>query len=149
MQNFEDVKAMDKVVVVGYFASDDKTSNNTFHAVAEALRDDFLFSATSDPEMAAAANVKHPAVILYKDFDGGKELFSGKFAEEDITNFVKVYSMPLVGEIGPDTYNSYMGVSLPRIRIIRAQQDNVARTIMLMLLLIEWPSTRLPVCRNS
>ncbi|EDN07099.1 disulfidisomerase [Histoplasma capsulatum] len=113
MQNFEDVKAMDKVVVVGYFASDDKTSNNTFHAVAEALRDDFLFSATSDPEMAAAANVKHPAVILYKDFDGGKELFSGKFAEEDITNFVKVYSMPLVGEIGPDTYNSYMGSGLP------------------------------------
>jgi protein disulfide-isomerase A1 len=38
----EDFKTADKVVLVAYFAADDKTSNTTFTAVAEKLRDNFL-----------------------------------------------------------------------------------------------------------
>ncbi|KAI4735968.1 disulfide-isomerase, partial [Aureobasidium sp. EXF-8845] len=44
----EDFKTADKVVLVGYFAADDKASNETFTAAANGLRDNFLFGATSD-----------------------------------------------------------------------------------------------------
>ncbi|PGG96754.1 protein disulfide-isomerase domain [Blastomyces parvus] len=111
--NLEDVKTLDKLVIIGYFAEDDKESNETFTAVAEALRDDFLFAATNDAKLAAAEDVKQPGVILYKDFDDRKEIFDGEFFQEDITSFVKVASIPLVGEIGPETYAGYMASGIP------------------------------------
>lgn len=107
----EDFKTADKVVLVGYFAADDKTSNATFTDAAEELRDSFLFGATSDAALAEAAGVKQPAVVLYKAFDEGKSTFDKKFTKEALTEFAKIASLPLVGEVGPDTYAGYMEVS--------------------------------------
>ena len=42
----EEFKTADKVVLVAYFAADDKASNETFTSVANGLRDNFLFGAT-------------------------------------------------------------------------------------------------------
>ena len=106
----EDFKTADKVVIVGYFGADDKTSNSTFSTAAEGLRDDFLFGATSDPALAKAAGVKQPAIVLYKDFDDKETKFEEKFDSEAITSFAKTASTPLVGEVGPETYAGYMAV---------------------------------------
>ncbi|KLJ13380.1 protein disulfide-isomerase A1 [Blastomyces silverae] len=111
--NIEDVKTLDKIVVIGYFAEDDKASSEIFSAVAEDLRDDFLFAATNDAKLATAEDVKQPSVILYKDFDDRKETFKGDFFQEDISSFVKLASIPLVGEIGPETYAGYMASGIP------------------------------------
>lgn len=108
----EEFKTQDKVVLVGYFGLDDKTSNETFSKVAESMRDDFLFGATNDAALAEAAGVKQPGLVLYKDFDEGVTKFDEKFAVEAIEEFVKTASIPLVGEIGPETYAGYMAVSL-------------------------------------
>jgi protein disulfide-isomerase A1 len=110
----EEFKTADKVVVVAYFDKDDKTSNNTFSAAAEALRDEYIFGATSDPELAKAEGIKQPAVVLYKDFDEGKATFEEELTEESITTFTKTASTPLVGEVGPETYAGYMAVSSVR-----------------------------------
>lgn len=109
-KTLDDFKTADKVVVVGYFAADDKTSNKTFDAVAEAMREDFVFGATSDPALAKAEGIKVPGVVLYKSFDEGKNIFDGTFSDEAITKFAKVNSVPLVGEVGPETYSTYMAV---------------------------------------
>ncbi|KAI9888547.1 MAG: protein disulfide-isomerase precursor [Vezdaea aestivalis] len=103
----------DKVVMVAYFDASDKTSNETFSAVAEALRDDYLFGATSDPELAAEQKAKVPSIVLYKDFDEGRDDFTEKFDKETITKFAKVAAIPLVGEVGPETYAGYMGAGIP------------------------------------
>lgn len=109
--SLEEFKTADKVVLVAYFAADDKTSNETFSSVAESLRDDYLFGACNDPALAKAEGVKQPAVLLYKDFDEGKATFEEKFDKEAIENFAKKASIPLVGEVGPETYAGYMAVS--------------------------------------
>ena len=109
----EDFKSADKVVLVGYFAADDKTSNSTFGEVAEELRDNFLFGATSDTELAKAEGVKQPAIVLYKTFDEGKNTYEDLFSQESIREFAKTASTPLIGEVGPDTYAGYMAVSCP------------------------------------
>jgi len=107
----EDFKTSDSVVLVGYFAADDKTSNETFGKVASALRDSYLFGAISDASVAEAEGVKQPSIVLYKTFDEGKNTFSEKFDEDAITKFAKAAATPLVGEVGPETYQGYMSVS--------------------------------------
>ena len=107
----EEFKTADKVVVVGYFSSDDKTANQTFAAAAEGLRDEYIFGATNDETLAKAEGVKFPAVVVYKDFDEGKSTFEEALTEDSITKFIKTASTPLVGEVGPETYAGYMAVS--------------------------------------
>lgn len=107
----EDFKTQDKVVLVAYFASDDKASNETYSKVADSMRDQFLFGATNDVALAETAGVKQPGLVLYKDFDEGVATFDKEFTTEAIEQFVKTASVPLVGEIGPDTYAGYMAVS--------------------------------------
>lgn len=106
----DDFKTTDKVVVVAYIAPDDKASNQTYTALAESLRDEYVFGASNDASLAKAEGVKQPAIVLYKEFDEGKNKFEGKFDDEAITKFIKTSSTPLVGEVGPETYAGYMGV---------------------------------------
>ncbi|KAI7302497.1 hypothetical protein KC315_g16115, partial [Hortaea werneckii] len=67
--SLEEFKTADKVVLVGFFGKDDKSSNATFGEVADKLRDNFLFGATSDEALAKAEGVSQPAIVLYKSFD--------------------------------------------------------------------------------
>ena len=107
----EDFKTADKVVLVAYLDAKDKASNETFSGVAEALRDSYLFGATSDADLAKEEGVKAPAIVLYKQFDEGKNTFEGeKFTKENIESFAKASATPLVGEVGPETYADYMAV---------------------------------------
>jgi len=109
----EDFKTADKVVLVGYFAADDKASNETFTAAANGLRDNFLFGATSDAALAKAEGVTQPSIVLYKSFDEGKNTFAEKFTKEAITSFAQTSSVPLIGEVGPETYSTYMAAGIP------------------------------------
>lgn len=109
-ESLEEFKTADKVVVVAYFAADDKKSNTTFSEVAEGLRDDFLFGATNDADLAKAEGAKQPSIVLYKSFDEGKNTFEDKFGKETIETWVKTSAIPLVGEVGPETYAGYMAV---------------------------------------
>lgn len=112
-EKVDEFKTADKVVLVAYFAADDKASNESFTEVANALRDDYLFGANNDPEIAKEEGVSQPAVVLYKSFDEGKNTFSEKFDKEDIIAFAKASATPLVGEVGPETYSGYMAAGIP------------------------------------
>ena len=109
-ESLEEFKTADKVVAVAFFDADDKTSNTTFSEVAESLRDDYLFGATNDAKLTKAEGVKAPAIVLYKSFDDGKVTFDEKFDKEAISKFIKTSAIPLVGEVGPETYAGYMAV---------------------------------------
>ena len=109
----EEFKTADKVVLVGYFAADDKASNETFTAVANGLRDNYLFGATNDAALAKAEGVKQPGLVLYKSFDDGKDVFTEAFEADAIRTFAKVAATPLIGEVGPETYADYMASGLP------------------------------------
>jgi protein disulfide-isomerase A1 len=109
----EEFKTADKVVLVAYFAADDKASNETFTSVANGLRDNYLFGATNDATLAKAEGVSQPGLVLYKSFDDGKDVFTEKFDGESIKEFAKVASTPLIGELGHETYNGYMAAGIP------------------------------------
>lgn len=119
----EDFKTADKVVVIAYIAADDKASNETFTAVAESLRDDYLFGGVNDAAVAEAEGAKFPSIVLYKSFDEGKNEFKGKFDVDAIKEFAKTSATPLVGEVGPETYAGYMSSGLPLAYIFAETQE--------------------------
>ncbi|KAF5602323.1 disulfide-isomerase precursor [Fusarium subglutinans] len=109
----EEFKTADKVVVVAYLNADDKSSNETFSKLAEGLRDTYLFGGVNDAAVAEAEGVKAPALVVYKSFDEGKNTFTEKFEEEAIASFITTSATPLIGEVGPETYSSYMSAGIP------------------------------------
>ena len=111
--SLEDFKTADRVVLVAFIDSKDKASNETFTSVAETMRDNYLFGATSDADLAKKEGVKAPAIVLYKQFDEGKNTYEEKFSKDAIESFTKSSATPLVGEVGPETYADYMSVSRP------------------------------------
>jgi len=119
----EEFKTADKVVLVAYFAADDKASNETFTAVANGLRDNYLFGAINDAAVAEAEGVKQPSIVLYKTFDEGKNTFTEKFDKEAIETFAKVSATPLIGEVGPETYSGYIASGLPLAYIFAETQE--------------------------
>jgi protein disulfide-isomerase A1 len=119
----EEFKTADKVVLVAYFAADDKASNETFTSVADGLRDSYLFGATNDAALAKAEGVKQPGLVLYKSFDDGKDVLTEEFTKENIESFAKVSSTPLIGEVGPETYSGYMAAGIPLAYIFAETQE--------------------------
>lgn len=102
-----------EVVVVAYLDKDDEASNTTFSSLANSLRDDFMFGASSDAAVIAAAGVKTPSVVLYKKFDDGKAVFDGELSSDALKTFIKTESIPLIGPIGPENFMSYQEAGLP------------------------------------
>ncbi|KAM4066461.1 thioredoxin domain-containing protein [Hirsutella rhossiliensis] len=113
----------DKVVVVASIAADNKASNETFSAVANILRDEYMFGGLNDAAVAGAEGVKFPSIVLYKSFDEGKNKFQEKFEVEAIDTFIKVSVIPLVGEVGPKTYSYYMSAGLPLAYIFAETEE--------------------------
>ncbi|KAE8348226.1 protein disulfide-isomerase [Aspergillus coremiiformis] len=112
-ENLEEIKTMDKIVVIGYIASDDQAANEVFATCAESQRDNYLFAATSDASIAKAEGVKQPSIVLYKDFDEKKATYDGKIEQDALLSWVKTASTPLVGELGPETYSGYITAGIP------------------------------------
>lgn len=76
-----------------------------------------MFGLTSDPKAIAAAGVTPPSIVIYRKFDDPKfEYPSATVASasvEDIEEFLKANSMPLVDEVGADNYQTYATSGLP------------------------------------
>lgn len=112
-ENLEELKTMDKIVVIAYISAEDKTSDETYKTVAESQRDNYLFAGSDDAALAKNEGVKQPSIVLYKDFDEKKSVFEGDFDKDTIISWIKTASTPLVGEVGPETYSAYMSAGIP------------------------------------
>ncbi|KAE8375795.1 protein disulfide-isomerase [Aspergillus bertholletiae] len=112
-ENLEEIKTMDKIVVIGYIAPDDQAASEAFTTFAESQRDNYLFATTSDASIAKVEGVKQPSIVLYKDFDEKKATYDGEIEQDALLSWVKTASTPLVGELGPETYSGYITAGIP------------------------------------
>jgi protein disulfide-isomerase A1 len=77
------------------------------------MRNEFSFGIVFDQDdLAKEYGVTSPGVVMRRNFDDGDVVFSGEFGAEnfasELTDFIKGQSFPLVGEIGPETYQKYI-----------------------------------------
>lgn len=82
-------------MIVGYFLSQETEEYKTFIEAA-AEDEDIPYGYTTSKEAIEEAGVSAPAIVLYKEFDEGKNIFSGEFTKTAISNFVTEHKMPLV-----------------------------------------------------
>lgn len=113
--------------MIAYLDADDKEATEAYTNAATALRDDFLFGSTTDAALAKEAGVKAPAIIMYKSFDDLKTVYDGKLDTEEIQQFVKTASVPLIGEVGPETYAGYMASGIPLAYLFVADDESKAK----------------------
>ncbi|KAG0228776.1 hypothetical protein B0O80DRAFT_435469 [Mortierella sp. GBAus27b] len=105
-ENLTAFSESDRVVIVGVLPKDSE-KRAVLEKVAKELSDDFVFGVVEE-----SADVKE-GVVLYKKFDEGKNILDGDFTEESLTEFVKTNSVPVMDEIGPNNYGTYMEAQVP------------------------------------
>jgi protein disulfide-isomerase A1 len=107
-------KASDRLVLIGYFASDKDAGHDAFHAVAKELSEDLVFGQAMDPESHKAHDVAPPALVLHRSFDEPRIVYTGKIDDtEAIKEFIGKNKMPLLDEVGPENFMKYMESGLP------------------------------------
>jgi len=121
--DFEKFSTSDKVVVVG-FVKEGSDEYKALEANAKELRDQFVFGYIDDAELAKKAGAQVPGIVVYKQFDEGKAVLEGKITKESIEEFVKVESVPLMDELGPENYSKYMESGLPLVYLFTTDAED-------------------------
>jgi len=88
------------VAIIGFFADVESDDAKAYLAAAGNL-DDYPFGIASDA--AILAEYKASGVVLFKNFDEGRNDFEGELTEENIVAFVAANSLPLVVDFNQDT----------------------------------------------
>jgi len=122
----------DKVVVIGFFKGSDSAEYKAFASAASKLRDDYVFGASVQSDVASKYDVKAPAVVLFKKFDEGKSVFDGNWEVEDIEKFVRNAATPLIDELGPENYSKYVETGLPLAYVFYGGEEERKKVIPLV-----------------
>ncbi|KAI8326695.1 thioredoxin-like protein [Choanephora cucurbitarum] len=127
--NFTEFKNSDRVVVVGY--AKDEESKAILKSVADKLRDDYLFGIVVDEALAKEHEASFPSVVVYKQFDEGRNDLVGALNAEAINEFVKKSSVPLLDEIDASNFQFYAESGLPLAYIFHDNADDQKRLVEL------------------
>ncbi|KAF9453077.1 disulfide isomerase [Macrolepiota fuliginosa MF-IS2] len=115
-ENHEEFQKSDRVVVVAYLPSSTSEAAPVFSAAAEKNRDDYLFGLSTDKDAAAAAGVKPPALVVYRNFDEPRTEFPYPVSDlkvEEISDWVKELAIPIIDEVSGENYAVYAASSKP------------------------------------
>ncbi|MCL4143535.1 UNVERIFIED_CONTAM: hypothetical protein GTU68_054316 [Idotea baltica] len=96
------------VVTIGFFKDQESDAAKQFLAAAASV-DDQLFGITSDDAVFKEYEVTGESVILFKNFDDGKNVFDGEYTEEEIIKFVSANALPLVVDFNHETASKIFG----------------------------------------
>jgi len=88
------------IAVIGFFDSVDSDGAKAFLAAAGNM-DDYPFAITT--EAAVLAEYKAAGVVIFKNFDEGRNDLEGEVTEESVAAFVAGNSLPLVVDFSQDT----------------------------------------------
>lgn len=120
--NFTEFQNSDRVVIVGY--AKDEADKAALKAVADRLRDDYLFGIVTDEALAKEHKVELPSLVLYKQFDEGRNDLPGAFETETIQEFIKTNSVPLLDAIDASNFQNYAEAGLPLAYIFHDNLDD-------------------------
>ena len=102
LESLEDVKAFiadNDIAIIGFFKDG---PSEAFIAAADGM-DDYPFAITTVDAVAEEYKVEGDGVVLFKNFDEGRNDFEGEVTEEAITKFVSGNALPLVVEFSQET----------------------------------------------
>jgi len=92
--------ADNEIAVIGFFSDAESADAKAFLAAASNL-DDFPFAVTS--EASVLEDYKATGVVLFKNFDEGRNDMEGEITEETVAKFVTGNALPLVVDFNQET----------------------------------------------
>jgi protein disulfide-isomerase A1 len=102
------LKEKNEVVIVAYLNDVSGDNHKAFEGVAS--KDDLnVYVATSNSALVSASGKAAPHVMLFKQFDEGQNAFSGAFNQNELSDFVKENSMPLVVTFSQESASKIFG----------------------------------------
>jgi protein disulfide-isomerase A1 len=113
--NHEEFIKADKIVAVAYLSSTSSAPAPEFSAAADKFRDDYLFGLVTD-KAAIPSGVTVPSIVLYRAFDEPQTVFPYPVADathEEIINWMKDLSVPIIDEVGAENYALYAHSAKP------------------------------------
>jgi protein disulfide-isomerase A1 len=113
----------DRVVIIGFGDKAEGAEFEQFTLAANKFRTTFAFGWSTDATALAKHAKGNKGIVLFKKFDDGKSVFTGSITEADISKFVETESIPLMDDIGPSNYQTYMESGLPLVYLFTSNAD--------------------------
>lgn len=121
-------RAKDDITVVAYIGGGDEHSKQIFQQAAEEYADKFTFG-TSFNDIFGVGNIIPPAIVVYKPFDEGMNIYDGEFEGEKIDEFLYRAVTPAIQQVGKDVHSIRvsrnctagafaMGLTLPSFQVL-------------------------------
>ncbi|KAG5436865.1 hypothetical protein PCANB_001618 [Pneumocystis canis] len=117
MDNFETFKTSDEIVLLALINEADDENSDLYHKLATKYRDNYVFGISSDNKVAQKMKLGFPSVVMFKKTEDVYVIYDGDMIYEDLDMFVTLESLPLLGELRPDTYEKYISSHLPLVCI--------------------------------
>jgi protein disulfide-isomerase A1 len=108
--SLKELREANDVAVIIYVEADDKASRKHFAAIAEEMRDDYVFLVASDGDVVAAEKVATPSIVVDKKVAETRTILEGPQSEESMRAFIKTATQPLVVEMHPELHRDYLSV---------------------------------------
>jgi len=106
----------DDVVLVGFFDSEDEKGLASFKALADQLREDFVFGEVVSQEVSEHFKYKNQ-VVAYKKYDDKLAVYEGEIATKKLEAFLRSHSVPRVGEVTNNNKKRYTESGLPLLTV--------------------------------
>jgi len=113
----------DRLVVLGYFKSESDPEREVLHGVANEMNEEIVFGQALDEASHKAHEVTPPAIVLYRQFDERKTVYSDAMDADSLKAFLNENKMPLMDEVGPENFMKYMESGLPLAYLFLADDD--------------------------
>ena len=83
-----------------------------------------------DGALLAEYSIENNDVVLFKNFDEGMNIYKGAWEPENITNFIKVKSIPIVSEFNAKIAGVIFTEGNPALFLFRANQDKAYDNVL-------------------
>ncbi|KAG5519273.1 hypothetical protein PMAC_001898 [Pneumocystis sp. 'macacae'] len=113
LENFEDFKASDEIILIAFLDTLDDPLNDLFFSLASKYRNKYSFGLSSDPEVFKKVKVTAPAIYMFKKAEDVYIVYRGKYEYGELEAFLNSESLPLFGELLPETYERYISSKVP------------------------------------
>ncbi|KAI9478798.1 MAG: thioredoxin-like protein [Benjaminiella poitrasii] len=127
LKTTDDLKKLQKeeaLVVVAYISDNDKASVEQWESFSEGLIDDFAFGIATSKSLIEAEQIKTlPSVVLYKRFDTLRDVYTGDILSDQVEDFIKLNSVPLLSSIEPLNFMDYVDAGRPLAYIFSDSEE--------------------------
>ncbi|KAI8973618.1 thioredoxin-like protein [Mycotypha africana] len=138
-EELEQLKEKEPLLAVAYVNANDKEMIQRWSALSDKLIDDFAFGIVIVDENSKediqqmypspqADLHSTPTVVLMKRFDKGMDVYDGDTNDPaQMEDFIKLNSIPLLGDINPDTFMDYVDAARPLVYLFSDSDEMKAQ----------------------